>query len=785
MLFGEMVRARLKTICFCSVRKICELTLDYARQHLRATEGAEAAAAVGAYRGGLTPVDRRRIERQLYDGTLRGVTATSSLELGVDIANLDGVVMVGFPGSLSSMWQRAGRCGRSASSDALCIVIAYPSAIDQWAMRHPKRLLAMKVEDAVVDTANPVVLRQHLLCAASEQPITADEVGAYFDVREGVGAKDGDGDGGEDEVDSTMPGLDCLRSLHQSGKLVALPAVRGVAPSFRCDVLIERPETLVNIRSIDQSRVQVIMQCSRKRSQPTIAESLSGAGAGLAGSHGAGSDGTSSMGAAAAAEDAMEVYEEVVDEVEQWRCWYELYEGAIYLNQGRKLEVTSWEVFSGIVRVRPSNVRYYTGCLDKISVVVLQRYRTCALHLKANPKEADAAGERADGAEDAAAEVPPMSQPASLSSSQPASLSSSQPALLSSSQPAGPLQPSGVGSVAGAVEDPVAVAEQAGAAAVAGVLGQLCLGKVRVTLDVAGFVKRWQKTGEIFEEVPLSMPSNVYNTRACWIDLPEAAGGALAASGLDMDAGLHAAAHARLAVLPLRLSCEPGDASCECDALRKRRLWPKRLLIFDRMEGGLGISDRAHRSMMPMLADALRLMRDCPCRDGCYCCVHTSKCPEYNATTDKRAAIAIIEIILAAAARPPSAAAAAAAEAAASAVTAAAAAKKRFSGGLEGADSSSREGAGENGLDSERFAGDDLPRSMLGASIRRLWNLAPAGAEEAVRAARASEAAASQGAQVHGNDGHAQQCSDCDDEEGATTWDNEPRLPRDKVEERV
>ena len=103
-----------------------------------------------------------------------------------------------------------------------------------------------------------------------------------------------------------------------------------------------------------------------------------------------------------------------------------------------------------------------------------------------------------------------------------------QPAAPSSSQRAGQPQPTDVTPEAGsAVADPAAVAELAGAAAVAGVLGQLCLGKVRVTLDVAGFVKRWQKTGQIFEEVPLSMPSNVYTTRACWIDLPEAAGGAL------------------------------------------------------------------------------------------------------------------------------------------------------------------------------------------------------------------------------------------------------------------
>ena len=78
---------------------------------------------------------RRRVERQLYDGTLRGVTATSSLELGVDFAELDGVVCLGFPGSLASLWQRAGRCGRAADSDALCILVAYGGRCPRGAER--------------------------------------------------------------------------------------------------------------------------------------------------------------------------------------------------------------------------------------------------------------------------------------------------------------------------------------------------------------------------------------------------------------------------------------------------------------------------------------------------------------------------------------------------------------------------------------------------------------------------------------------------------------------------
>ena len=538
VLFGEMVRARLKTICFCSVRKICELTLDYARQHLQATEGAEAASKVGAYRGGLTPADRRRIERHLYDGTLRGVTATSSLELGVDIAELDGVVMVGFPGSLASMWQRAGRCGRSAASDALCIVIAYPSPIDQWAMRHPARLLAMGVEDVIVDTANPIVLRQHLLCAAREQPLTADADADVFGVREvrgvlreelpeelteartagaeghvgptgGAATRNLDaGEAGGAEGAPTDEGRlfgESVAELLREGQLVPLPPARGVAPSWRCDVLVEKPEALVNIRSIDQSRVQVIMQSSRRRTQPTMAEALSGGGGGA------------EAAARSAAGAAMEAYEEVVDEVEQWRCWYELYEGAIYLNQGRKLEVVSWEVFSGVVRVRPSSARYYTGCLDKITVTVLQvrpppypslptslpaalagmpspdavtwcvvmelqRSRTCALHLKAVPAEDEAYGGGAKRRDDDHAGQPcyapgwpppgnpPPTNPPPRNDGEPASCSTADRAHMPDTL-------------------------------VASVLGQLCLGRVQVRLDVAGFVKRWQRTGEIFEEV--------------------------------------------------------------------------------------------------------------------------------------------------------------------------------------------------------------------------------------------------------------------------------------------
>jgi ATP-dependent helicase YprA (DUF1998 family) len=243
-----------------------------------------------------------------------------------------------------------------------------------------------------------------------------------------------------------------------------------------------------------------------------------------------------------------------------------------------------------------------------------------------------------------------------------------------------------------------------------------------VELSVKGYVKRWQKTGEIFEEVPLSMPNDIYGTRACWVDLPTSCVIELARRGLSVDAGLHAVAHAVLSLLPLCLSCETADVGWECDELSKCSLWPKRLLFFDRAEGGLGICERAHESLLRLLGEALQLMRDCPCSNGCYCCVHSTKCTEYNANTDKEAAILIAELVLEAASKQPSASVCSACTPSAS-ETAQPAREHRVEGFEQ------HETALCVGTESETEP-PSMPPSMLGASIRRLKNIASAqGAE--------------------------------------------------------
>jgi DEAD/DEAH box helicase domain-containing protein len=132
--------------------------------------------AVRAYRGGYLASERREIERQLFEGELLGVISTSALELGIDVGGLDACLMVGYPGSIASLWQRAGRAGRSASSGAsLVVLIASESPIDQYLMHHPDYLLARSPEHAVVDADNAYILAKHLRCAAAELPYSLAE----------------------------------------------------------------------------------------------------------------------------------------------------------------------------------------------------------------------------------------------------------------------------------------------------------------------------------------------------------------------------------------------------------------------------------------------------------------------------------------------------------------------------------------------------------------------------------------------------------------------------------
>ncbi|MFM7322237.1 MAG: DEAD/DEAH box helicase [Armatimonadota bacterium] len=219
-LFATLVSSGIRTIAFARARKSTELLLTHARTALESTiSSQEAAGRIMSYRAGYTPGQRREIERRLFDGELIGVTATNALELGVDIGGMDAVVMSGYPGTVASAWQQAGRAGRR-SDESLAVLVAADNPLDQFLMRRPDWFFASGHEHATADPANRHVLSGHLLCAAYEAPLTEDELDFF---------------GGE-------RALRCVKRLVEDGRL-----------AWRDDRILyvgsEPPAPSINIRS--------------------------------------------------------------------------------------------------------------------------------------------------------------------------------------------------------------------------------------------------------------------------------------------------------------------------------------------------------------------------------------------------------------------------------------------------------------------------------------------------------------------------------------------------------
>jgi DEAD/DEAH box helicase domain-containing protein len=190
-MLADLVVEGARTLAFVRSRRGAELTALRASSLLRAVSP-ELASRVSAYRAGFLPEERRALEAALVSGSLLGVASTNALELGVDIAGLDAVLVAGFPGTRASFWQQAGRAGRS-SRPALVLLIARDDPLDTYLVHHPSALLGAPVEGCVLDPGNPYVLGPHLVCAAAETPLLPAEVPALFgpaalDVLSSLGA---------------------------------------------------------------------------------------------------------------------------------------------------------------------------------------------------------------------------------------------------------------------------------------------------------------------------------------------------------------------------------------------------------------------------------------------------------------------------------------------------------------------------------------------------------------------------------------------------------------------
>ena len=169
LLLKAALHRELRTIVYTQSRKLTELIALWA-----ANQSGDFANRISAYRAGFLAEERRDIESRLSRGDLLAVISTSALELGIDIGDLDLCILVGYPGTVVSTWQRGGRVGRSGQDSAL-ILIAGEDALDQFFMRNPQDFINREPEAAVVNPYNPQILAQHLECAAAELPLKIDE----------------------------------------------------------------------------------------------------------------------------------------------------------------------------------------------------------------------------------------------------------------------------------------------------------------------------------------------------------------------------------------------------------------------------------------------------------------------------------------------------------------------------------------------------------------------------------------------------------------------------------
>lgn len=224
-LFVKLAEAGLRNITFSKSRKTAELVYSYGKKQTVP----KIASRLSSYRAGYLPKERRAIEKRLFSGKLLGVSSTNALELGVDVGSLDAAVINGFPGTIASTWQQAGRAGRRQSTSA-AFLVATQDPLDQYYMKYPADFFGKPHEEAIVNFSNPYLLKRHLVCAAYEEPLSkADK--QYF------------GDGF----------LSTVKDLATEGKLIQ----RGNKWFYRGR---DFPASNVNIRSVSSSLYLIVEQ---------------------------------------------------------------------------------------------------------------------------------------------------------------------------------------------------------------------------------------------------------------------------------------------------------------------------------------------------------------------------------------------------------------------------------------------------------------------------------------------------------------------------------------------
>lgn len=189
-LLRKLVENKVRSLVFVRSRKLTEVVYLYARRQLPAFLSGK----ISPYRAGYLPEDRRKIEQRFLAGDILGLVTTTALELGINIGNLAVTVLTGYPGSISSAWQQAGRSGRNMET-SLSFLIAQDNPLDQYLMRNPEFFFRRNFDNALINPNNRYILKPHLLCAAWESPLgeNKDEIFVSGEVSSAIAELEAEG----------------------------------------------------------------------------------------------------------------------------------------------------------------------------------------------------------------------------------------------------------------------------------------------------------------------------------------------------------------------------------------------------------------------------------------------------------------------------------------------------------------------------------------------------------------------------------------------------------------
>ncbi|XP_021674858.2 uncharacterized protein LOC110660749 isoform X3 [Hevea brasiliensis] len=299
-LFAEMVQHGLRCIAFCNSRKLTELVLSYTCEILQKS-APHLVDLVCAYRAGYAAEDRRKIERDFFSGKLCGIAATNALELGIDVGHIDATLHLGFPGSIASLWQQAGRSGRR-EKPSLAVYVAFDGPLDQYFMKFPKKLFSSPIECCHIDAQNQQVLEQQLVCAALEHPLSLLYDEKYF----GSGLSKS------------------IMSLKNKGYLSSNLSHDSSARIWSYIGHEKMPSHGISIRAIETVRYSVIDKKQNK----------------------------------------------VLEEIEESKAFFQVYEGAVYMHQGKTYLVEELNISEKIAFCHRADLQYYTKTRDYTDIHV-------------------------------------------------------------------------------------------------------------------------------------------------------------------------------------------------------------------------------------------------------------------------------------------------------------------------------------------------------------------------------------------------------------------------------